>query len=194
MRAAAQSLRGGRQGITRDKDPENRADVGRRGQSVDRCQTSQARRPPTSTRRLHCRGLRGRAARRSSARSGPRRRGAERSHDRPREGQRSRADDFQRSLLLVFFSIAGDARERSGDCADGNRPCAEARAIRSRRSCSKPAMLPISLAMTIRRAAIGLRAPASDPNGPIGKAAAKAIEMLGVTPTLKTEPDPDEAR
>jgi tetratricopeptide (TPR) repeat protein len=31
------------------------------------------------------------------------------------------------------------------------------------------------------------RAAAGDPNGPIGKAAAKAIEMLGVTPTLKSE-------
>jgi tetratricopeptide (TPR) repeat protein len=31
------------------------------------------------------------------------------------------------------------------------------------------------------------RAAAGDPNGPIGKAAAKAIEMLGVTPTLKPE-------
>lgn len=32
------------------------------------------------------------------------------------------------------------------------------------------------------------QASASDPNGPIGKAAAKAIEMLGVTPTVKTDP------
>jgi tetratricopeptide (TPR) repeat protein len=31
------------------------------------------------------------------------------------------------------------------------------------------------------------RAAASDPNGPVGKAAAKAVEMLGVTPTLKTD-------
>ena len=32
------------------------------------------------------------------------------------------------------------------------------------------------------------QASAGDPNGPIGKAAAKAIEMLGVTPTIKAEP------
>ena len=32
-----------------------------------------------------------------------------------------------------------------------------------------------------------MRAAGSDPNGPIGKAAAKAIEMLGVTPTVKAE-------
>lgn len=32
------------------------------------------------------------------------------------------------------------------------------------------------------------QASAGDPNGPIGKAAAKAIEMLGVTPTVKTDP------
>lgn len=32
------------------------------------------------------------------------------------------------------------------------------------------------------------RAQAGDPNGPVGKAAAKAVEMLGVTPTLKTAP------
>lgn len=31
------------------------------------------------------------------------------------------------------------------------------------------------------------RAVAGDPNGPIGKSAAKAIEMLGLTPTLKSE-------
>lgn len=35
-----------------------------------------------------------------------------------------------------------------------------------------------------------MRAAGSDPNGPVGKAAAKAIEMLGVTPTVKTEPQP----
>lgn len=33
-----------------------------------------------------------------------------------------------------------------------------------------------------------MRAAGSDPNGPIGKAAAKAIEMLGVTPTVRAEP------
>ncbi len=33
-----------------------------------------------------------------------------------------------------------------------------------------------------------MRSAQSDPNGPVGKAAAKAVEMLGVTPTLKTEP------
>ena len=32
-----------------------------------------------------------------------------------------------------------------------------------------------------------MRAAGSDPNGPVGKAAAKAVEMLGVTPTVKTE-------
>jgi tetratricopeptide (TPR) repeat protein len=31
------------------------------------------------------------------------------------------------------------------------------------------------------------RAAASDPNGPVGKAAAKAVEMLGVTPVVKTD-------
>lgn len=34
------------------------------------------------------------------------------------------------------------------------------------------------------------RAAAGDPNGPVGKAAAKAIEMLGVTPTVKSEAQP----
>jgi tetratricopeptide (TPR) repeat protein len=34
------------------------------------------------------------------------------------------------------------------------------------------------------------RAAAADPNGPIGKAAAKAVEMLGVTPTVKTDTPP----
>ncbi len=34
------------------------------------------------------------------------------------------------------------------------------------------------------------RAAASDPNGPAGKAAAKAVEMLGVTPAVKTEASP----
>ena len=32
-----------------------------------------------------------------------------------------------------------------------------------------------------------MRAAGSDPNGDVGKAAAKAVEMLGVTPTVKTE-------
>lgn len=32
-----------------------------------------------------------------------------------------------------------------------------------------------------------MRAAQSDPGGPIGKAAAKAVEMLGVTPTVKTD-------
>ena len=36
------------------------------------------------------------------------------------------------------------------------------------------------------------RAQAGDPNGPIGKAAAKAVEMLGVTPTLKTSTAPSK--
>jgi tetratricopeptide (TPR) repeat protein len=35
-----------------------------------------------------------------------------------------------------------------------------------------------------------MRAAGSDPNGAIGKAAAKAVEMLGVTPTVKTETQP----
>jgi tetratricopeptide (TPR) repeat protein len=34
------------------------------------------------------------------------------------------------------------------------------------------------------------RAAASDPNGPVGKAAAKAVEMLGVNPTVKGESPP----
>lgn len=34
------------------------------------------------------------------------------------------------------------------------------------------------------------RAAAGDPDGDVGKAAAKAIEMLGVTPTVKTDPQP----
>lgn len=35
-----------------------------------------------------------------------------------------------------------------------------------------------------------MRAAGSDPNGEIGKAARKAVEMLGVTPVVKLEPDP----
>jgi tetratricopeptide (TPR) repeat protein len=35
-----------------------------------------------------------------------------------------------------------------------------------------------------------MRAAASDPNGEIGKAAAKAVEMLGVTPTVKVDSQP----
>lgn len=35
-----------------------------------------------------------------------------------------------------------------------------------------------------------MRSAAGDPNGDIGKAAAKAVEMLGVTPTVKTEAQP----
>jgi tetratricopeptide (TPR) repeat protein len=35
-----------------------------------------------------------------------------------------------------------------------------------------------------------MRAAGSDPNGEVGKAAAKAVEMLGVTPTVKLESTP----
>jgi tetratricopeptide (TPR) repeat protein len=35
-----------------------------------------------------------------------------------------------------------------------------------------------------------MRAAANDPNGPAGRAAAKAVEMLGVTPTVKAEAPP----
>lgn len=35
-----------------------------------------------------------------------------------------------------------------------------------------------------------MRAAGSDPNGPAGKAAAKAVEMLGVTPTVKSDARP----
>ena len=35
-----------------------------------------------------------------------------------------------------------------------------------------------------------MRAAGSDPNGPIGKAAARAVEMLGLTPTVKSEAQP----
>ena len=35
-----------------------------------------------------------------------------------------------------------------------------------------------------------MRAAGSDPNGPVGKAAAKAVEMLGVTPTVKSGTTP----
>ena len=35
-----------------------------------------------------------------------------------------------------------------------------------------------------------MRAAGNDPDGPVGKAAAKAAEMLGVTPTVKTEAQP----
>lgn len=37
-----------------------------------------------------------------------------------------------------------------------------------------------------------MRAAGSDPNGEIGKAASKAVEMLGVTPTVKTDPQPSK--
>jgi len=35
-----------------------------------------------------------------------------------------------------------------------------------------------------------MRAAGSDPNGPVGKAAAKAVEMLGVTPTIRSDATP----
>ena len=39
-----------------------------------------------------------------------------------------------------------------------------------------------------------MRAAGSDPNGPVGKAAAKAIEMLGVTPAVKGDAQPAKAQ
>ena len=41
-----------------------------------------------------------------------------------------------------------------------------------------------------RARGLWMRAAGSDPNGEIGKAASKAVEMLGVTPTVKTDPAP----
>jgi len=38
-----------------------------------------------------------------------------------------------------------------------------------------------------------MRAAGSDPNGPVGRAAAKAVEMLGVTPTVKADAPPAKA-
>jgi hypothetical protein len=35
-----------------------------------------------------------------------------------------------------------------------------------------------------------MRAAGSDPHGAVGKAAAKAVEMLGVTPTVKSGTTP----
>ena len=35
-----------------------------------------------------------------------------------------------------------------------------------------------------------MRAAAGDPDGEVGKAAAKAVEMLGVTPTVKMDSAP----
>jgi hypothetical protein len=35
-----------------------------------------------------------------------------------------------------------------------------------------------------------MRAAGSDPNGAIGKAAAKAVEVLGVTPVVKSQAQP----
>jgi hypothetical protein len=35
-----------------------------------------------------------------------------------------------------------------------------------------------------------MRAAGSDPNGEVGKAAAKAVELLGVTPTVKLDTQP----
>ena len=39
-----------------------------------------------------------------------------------------------------------------------------------------------------------MRAAANDPNGPAGQAAAKAVEMLGVTPAVKTEATPPKTQ
>ena len=38
-----------------------------------------------------------------------------------------------------------------------------------------------------------MRAAGNDPHGEIGEAAAKAVEMLGVTPTMKAGHEPAEA-
>jgi len=39
-----------------------------------------------------------------------------------------------------------------------------------------------------------MRAAGSDPNGPVGKAAAKAVEMLGVTPTIRSDATPAKSQ
>ena len=129
----------------------------------------------------------GRAARRGLARPRPRGRGAERPQDRPGQARpRPLQTIAERSVLLVFLRRAGDPRRRRGDRQDVDRQGAGACAHRTRRCCSKPATSPISPATTMRRAAIGSAPPPAIPTGPVGKAAAKAIEMLGVTPTVKS--------
>ena len=100
---------------------------------------------------------------------------------------------FGRSVLLVFLGRAGDPRERPDT-----------------------AQMAISKALTLapsdptilfeaghvadftgdddKARSYWMRAAGSDPNGEIGKAAAKAVEMLGVTPTVKpTRTPPNDA-
>ena len=55
-------------------------------------------------------------------------------------------------------------------------------------------MSPTSPATTTQARSYWNARRGSDPDGPVGKAAAKAIEMLGVTPSVKTEAKPPKAQ
>ena len=101
-----------------------------------------------------------------------------------------RGDHRRRPVLLVFLGIPGDPRGRRVEGCGGDRQGADFGPVRSGRSCSRLATSQISTATTIQARSYWMRAAGSDPNGPIGKAAAKAVEMLGVTPAVKTETKP----
>ena len=106
-----------------------------------------------------------------------------------RETDRGRATGPRRSLYLVFF---GCSAIREGDPATARSAIARALALAPND--------PTILFEAGHVADLGgdedqarhywEQAEARDPNGGIGKAAAKAIEMLGVTPTVKSETAP----
>ena len=103
---------------------------------------------------------------------------------RPRPRQTISDDPF-----YWYFSAALAIRENDPATAqDGDRQGADARAVRPDDPVRSRPCRATSPAMTTQARSYWMRAAGSDPNGPIGKAAAKAIEMLGVTPTVKTRP------
>ena len=150
--------------------------------------TSRARLPLDLDKALALRRARSGAARRGAARSCPRRRGAGRSRDRARPGRPKPARRSRTIRSTGYFSAALAIRE--GDHGTAQAAISKALTLAPSDPIDPVRGGPCRRLQRRRRAGSQLleRAPQdSDPNGPIGRSAAKAIEMLGVTPTVKTD-------
>ena len=111
-----------------------------------------------------------------------------RPQDRAGQAQRGRADHRRRPVLLVFLRGAGDPRGRRGDRAVGDRQGADACAVRPHHPVRGRPRRRLHRRRR-RRAHIG-SAPRPRPQRPGRQGRRQALEMLGVTPTVKMEPQP----
>ena len=121
-------------------------------------------------------GLAGRAARRGLARPCPRRRSAERSQDRARQGQRGRRRSIGRGPVpVVFLGRAGDPREQSRRGQDRDRPRARSRPRRPTILFEAGHVAHLAGDDSAGAPTTGPSADRFDTNGAVGKAAREAL-------------------